>query len=578
MKNFLIVNLTRMGDLIQTTPVLRGIKEIYPEAVTTLMVNSDFEGIIPFLPGVDRVFPVNIRDIVFQVDGGEIVEAYRSLKALLDTVNETVYDRVINFTHSLDSAVMTSMIRARETRGVSIDEKGYSIKPDPWIRYFFNVIPSRTVNPFHLCDMHLKVAGVDASGKGLSLQVERDELDRMRERLFRAGVREGDRLVGLQLGASAEDKRWPVESFGLLGRMLKERNGVKVVITGASSERKFGKEFQQCFGKDCINMIGSTSLAELVSLIHLLDLYISNDTGPLHIATAVGTTTINISLASVYFRETGPYSEGDYVIKADISCSPCGFQSDCRKNLCKELIKPELLWRIADAVLRGEEFAAEPEEEWRDVQVYRSFFDRDGMVHYRPLVRKKLSREALFTHLYRMTWRAVLDGLEMPEWERTGPGLLERLDCWYESDNQTLLGESEEDRLALREIRDLATAALRIVDVIGREGGKETPDPYLLRELWENIKYMNGEIELRCMSRPMLRSLLLIFRYGMESLAGERIDDLAGEAREQYSDLKRHAESLLGFFDWLERCTSGEAVTACGGEGERIVKENHISF
>jgi len=391
---FLIINLTRMGDLIQTTPVLLGIKEMFPDSETTLLVNREFERIVPLLPGVDRVYSLDIRGIVNLLDRGKIVASYRYLKELTGTLNETPYDRVVNFTHSLDSAVLTSLIRAKDVRGVSVDEHGYSIKPDPWIRYFFNVIPSRAVNPFHLCDMHLKVAGLRTRVKGLTLQIDSSEMEEMRYRLGREGSREGEHLVGLQLGASAEDKQWPVEGFVELAKLLSDRSRLRVVITGAPSERDHAEKFKKLFDGEVIDMVGKTDLRELVSLIRHLDLFISNDTGPLHIATAVETPAINISLGSVHFRETGPYSEGDYVIKADIPCSPCAFESDCASLLCKRVITPEMVWKVANAVLNGRELNHEAED-FRDVQVYRSFFDNDGMVNYMPIFSRPLTKEMM---------------------------------------------------------------------------------------------------------------------------------------------------------------------------------------
>ncbi|RMF99954.1 MAG: hypothetical protein D6726_12110, partial [Nitrospirae bacterium] len=117
MRDLLIINLTRMGDLIQTTPVLVAAKEMYPDIFITLLINSEFEGIVPYLPGVDRVISINIRQMVKEVDRGDIPGAYRYLKMVLDEVNDRVYDKLINFTHSLDSAVLSSMIRTKEVRG-----------------------------------------------------------------------------------------------------------------------------------------------------------------------------------------------------------------------------------------------------------------------------------------------------------------------------------------------------------------------------------------------------------------------------------------------------------------------------
>ncbi|RMG03846.1 MAG: glycosyltransferase family 9 protein [Nitrospirae bacterium] len=362
---------------------------------------------------------------------------------------------------------------------------------------------------------------------------------------------EKDRLVGLQLGASAEDKRWSVERFVELGILLAERTGAKIVLTGGPGEDELGREFKKRFPHDVINLIGDTSLGELISLIYLLDLFISNDTGPLHIATAVGTPTINISLGAVHFRETGPYSEGDYVFKADIPCSPCGFNSGCKNNICKEKIKPELVWLVADSVLNGSELEIGDISQWEGVQLYRSAFCEDGMVDYIPQIRRSLTKEDLFLNLYRKTWIGILERGAAPNWQEEGETILGSLESYYDIDPESLLEATREEYDALKAVSDFSRSALSILDVIKREGGKDVPDPELLEELWKNVRYINQQIETVAVGRISLRPLFIVFRYGLENLSGEGIPELAASASGHYRDLLTHSEALRGFMEFF---------------------------
>src|SRR4030065_2446567 len=95
-----------------------------------------------------------------------------------------------------------------------------------------------------------------------------------------------------------------------------------------------------------VNFIGKTGIGELAAFLKRCSLLVSNDTGPLHLATAVGTKVIDIFTANVHFLETGPYGEGHYVIQADIPCVPCSFNVKCNNMVCKDLIKPEIVIEV----------------------------------------------------------------------------------------------------------------------------------------------------------------------------------------------------------------------------------------
>ncbi len=154
MKEVIILNLTRMGDLIQTTPVMQGIKEKYPECRITLVVNGLFEKICSFIPHVDEVIVFDMKEFQSIACGGSgIVEQYRYTEDFVKKINSRHYDMAINFTHSRPSAVILSLTNADDRRGFMVDAEGNSIIRHPWMKYFFNVIPNRDFNPFHLCDL-----------------------------------------------------------------------------------------------------------------------------------------------------------------------------------------------------------------------------------------------------------------------------------------------------------------------------------------------------------------------------------------------------------------------------------------
>ncbi|MBI4697839.1 MAG: glycosyltransferase family 9 protein [Nitrospirae bacterium] len=551
MKEVLIMNLTRMGDLIQTTPVIIGLREKHPGVHITLLVNSAFAEICKFIPYIDRLIIFDIKGTIktFYNDH-DLIKGFRQIEDILKEINHVEYDLTINFTHSTDSAVLCSLIRTKEIRGASIDEAGHSIKRHPWIRYFFNVIPGRDYNPFHLCDMHVKVAEVMPCQKGLALHLSEEINVWVRTVLAEHGIRDSDLLIGLQLGASAEDKRWPAASFARLADRLAETFGAKIILTGSSSERELGNEFESITKIRPLNFIEKTNLDELAGLLKRCDLFISNDTGPLHIATAVGTTTINISLASVHFRETGPYGDGHYVIAPDVPCYPCGFNTDCKRPICKEVINTDNLFDLVDKVIREKDFSSiDNSALWRDVQVYRSFFENDGLIDYRPLIKKRLNKEVLFSYIYRKSCLKILDKEDVNDLNDGFRYFAEKLHLFYDLSSLNTKNYLEDEFDAMLRLRGLAEIGLAKLTLIALEAGKPVPDTAWIKETWADVPVIEKEIENIGYTHPPLKPLFILFRYGQEGLEGRDLAAMSEETRMLYSDLKKHISLMIQCID-----------------------------
>lgn len=552
MKDVFIINITRMGDLIQTTPVTIGLKERYPGVRITLLVNAEFVEICRYMPYIDRLFVINAGEILTKLYNVMLVDCFNYLDELLKKVNDTYYDLVINFTHSTGSAVLTSLINAKEVRGVTIDEEGHNYKRHSWAKYLFNVIPGRDYNPFHLCDMHIKVGEIMPGKKGVHLCLPEDIEGWIDTLLKERGVKEYDLLIGLQLGASAEDKRWHVSSFARLADRLADSFGAKIVLTGSKREVDYGKEFESIAKTTPLNFIGETNLKELAALIKRCNLFVSNDSGPLHIATAVGTKTLNISLASIFFRETGPYGEGHYVIKADIPCSPCMFFTDCKDIVCKEVINVDNVFELVKMILPDKSLTViEDSPLWKDVQVYRSFFDNDGLIEYHPLIKRPLRKEILFTHIYRQTWLMTLDGKDAGETGDICQTFIEKLDNWYDTASINVSSLIEDEVSALIRLNSLADMGLSRVKLIAKEAGMPEPDAGWIKATWKDVPAIDQEIETIGHTHPPLLPISAFFRYGKEGLEGRDLKIQSEETCILYNELKRHASIMLRILNYI---------------------------
>ncbi len=553
MRRMLILNLTRMGDLIQTTPVLIGLKEKDPSSHATLVVSEAFKGICPFIPGVDDVVSFPMGKLGELLGRGEIVQAYREALGVLERINAREYDIALNFTHSRVSAFLITLVRAKEVGGFRIDDEGASYIEKDWHRFFFNIVSSRPFSPFHICDLHLFMAGLGPCGEGVHLDVTSEKKERARRFLEEAGVPTGRPLVGIHPGASEAKRTWGIENFARLAELIARETGAGVLLFGSKGEKDACDRIEEMVRERVYNFGGKTTLGELVPLISFCDLFVSNDTGPLHIATAVGTKSIGIFLKTAYFRQTGPYGKDHYVVEPLIPCHPCRFGTDCSHLSCRDYIPVEGIYEIASKLLMGGELETLPDAgNFSKMQVYRSFFDPgDGAIDYQPLVERPISEKDLLTYLYRYVFMNSFgrpeEGFRIltPQW------LVDKLASFYDlSTLGPVIEEFRENQRALEWMCEMTGEARDIVDGIVGELREAKPNFEKIDRALGRLKEIDHQVIERGTAFHQLVPLVRLFRLEKEAVVDRDPLEAAGRTREVY---ERFLSRSAVFQELLER-------------------------
>jgi len=548
MKEILIINLTRMGDLLQTTPLMAGFKEANPGVRITLLISSSFAGICKGIPFIDEL-------IVFDMHGFRdrllnkkysLIENYRFIEDLINRISGKEYDLAMNLTHSRISALMISLVKAKEKRGFTVDSEGHRVIKHPWLRYFFNVVPNREYNPFHIVDMYLKSGGVRPERKGLIFEMSGDDEKKSGDFLKDRNISKNELLIGIHLGASKSDKTWPVSSFALLADMITERLGARILLFGSLSETDLGCEFEKIVTSPPVNLIGKTGIGELAAFLKRCSLLVSNDTGPLHLATAVGTKVVDIFTANVHFLETGPYGDGHYVIQADIPCVPCSFDVRCNNMICKEVIKPEIVFEVLKESLgKGLTLSEIAPEQVKDVQVYRTHFEDSGLLGFSPLFKRHLKKEILYRILYREVWTRDTDGTD-GNTEVVYNSICRELSSAYElTDLDDMTASLGRDIMMLEHLSGLAKDGSELAGVIADEAGNKDPDAVKLKETWERLQETDKKIEIAGHTNPHFMLFTTIFKYSIEALEGNGLLSLADNTRSIYKDLLSGSAYML---------------------------------
>ncbi len=401
-EKILIVQLCRMGDLVQTLPLLKRLKEEVPTREITLLCIRESMSLIQDAPLVDRF--VSIPFSFFK----EIRDQSDSLKLplLLNTPElRESYDLVINLTHDAPSGVISANVRSPKKSGriSSSSPNAISVAGD-WGKYLFSSVDARIENLFNLVDIHIGMGGAAHGAMTRWLDVKEDAARGAVQLLCAHGWKGGGRLLALQLGANQPHRAWPLARFAALARRLIRHPGVEIVLLGAPPERDLGEEFARRAGIPAIDLIGNTGLADLPAVLVNCDLLISNDTGTAHIAAAVGTKVLGLYFSTAYFGETAPFGAGHMAVQVELPCCPCLPEDRCETVPCKDSLLVEAVEKAAETMLfdRGD-----PVPDFPDLGVYRSRFLSNGTMIYAP-ASATIPERFQTGFLNRMFWETAL--------------------------------------------------------------------------------------------------------------------------------------------------------------------------
>jgi len=317
--NILIVKTSAIGDVTHTLPALAALRKKYPGAKIDWLVEEAAADLLRGAVDIDRLLVSRRRYWWSEMKKGP----RRGLAALADffslvrKLRARRYDLLFDFQNLLKSSLFVLLARAEKKigfgRGMEHAEMSY-------------IFLNERVKPVSM-DIHaakrelllLESLGIETSGCAPALVPDNQALERVRAMLAE-GEGEGP-LVAINPIATWPSKLWRKQGFaGTVNSLLAK--GCRVVMTGGPGDCDSVARIIAGLEKEVVNLCGRTSLLELCALYSICELVISTDTGPMHIAAAVGAPVLAIFGSTAPWR-TGPVGEKHRVLRLELACSPC---------------------------------------------------------------------------------------------------------------------------------------------------------------------------------------------------------------------------------------------------------------
>ena len=325
-RRILVIKFWGIGNLVQASPTMRGIRETFPDAEVVFLTLTQNKGVYEnsglydqaiylrlttawdftrelfklffFLRGFDFDLIINLEPLVYF---GELISFYVGV------------GHRVGFAVEGRKSLFTKPVEFREDEHIA--------------RTFYRI---------------LNVLGIDEEPTPEQLHptpipLNQDDHKVAEELLRSEGINGDDFLIGVNVNASdvAEERRWPLENFATLIDLAIQKLNAQVVLFGASDEVPYVERAIAMMREEPVNLAGKTNLHELIAVIDKLDLFVTNDSGPLHLAYAMSTPSIS------FYGPESPHRYGaigpqHHAVYKGLDCSPCILFKKLKKIDCKQ--------------------------------------------------------------------------------------------------------------------------------------------------------------------------------------------------------------------------------------------------
>jgi ADP-heptose:LPS heptosyltransferase len=551
----LLVNITRLGDMIQATPTIVGIKQENPNAHVAVLIEKSFAAVCESIPGIDEILPLDLSMMVQSLarEGEGILDAYEYFSDFVERLKEAKFDFCLNMSNSAYTALLLRLVDVPRMGGWVSDSEGYRRIESDWARLFASNVffRNRHLNSLNLVDTFRASADVEMHPRKLMLNIEDDSLVFAREFLHSSFGDENGPLIAIQAGASQLKRQWNPAKFAHLIDILDRELDARILLTGTKSELPIIESVvAQSSARRVVVAAGKTNIPQLTALLSLADLLVTGDTGPMHISVAVDTPVVALFLASALCHETGPYSSGNVVLQPTIECGPCNPNKFCARPDCHDHISPELVADLVALRLGAPDFELPANlVDSSQVVVYRSQFDEFGFLEFVPLNPLEPSSENMMREAYRRLWMDDIGGMSYTENRAFQVKPLKSLNV-VGDDTDT------EVEVAFIEMASLARKGQALIDELYRVIRDTSLPGALLGDINVRLSELDRVIEESGFSSSLMGPLSRMFVFARENLEGTDALELASQMKRNYMDLERRSEKLRHYY--------GEVVRECG--------------
>lgn len=322
LRKILLVKFWGMGNIVLLLPIVKAVEEGYPESSIMFLTLSENKSILA---------SVLLRDNVICLDMKNLLTLPIAIIKLIVKLRSIQFDLVLDFEEFSRFSTLLIYIAGIKNRIGFLTTNQY--RGDLYTKTIFFDEKKHTIENFAQLPKQTSIVVKDLCPTKIRYSKEDETYINS---ILDGNVKKSDWLVGINVGTgpNAIIRRWPVAKFvGLANKLIKAFNA-KLIFTGGESESEIINNFVKGTGYAMVNLTGLTNLSQLAYVIEKCSLFISNDSGPAHLAQAMGTPTVVIFGPESPIKY-GPRDPRHIAIYKKVSCSPCLSVNNMKTSFCK---------------------------------------------------------------------------------------------------------------------------------------------------------------------------------------------------------------------------------------------------
>jgi heptosyltransferase-2 len=324
-----------VGDAVMCLPAMERIREAFPSSLITALARPWVAPVVEWGGSVDKV-------MIYDKSGWRIKDIEEMISKAFALRREG-FDAAFLFQNAFEAAFLTLCAGIPERIGYNTDGRGFLLT---------KALP-RKQGHMHQTAYYLAMleqCGIEAGYKDPALRLPEEVFSNAWRRLEADGITRGTMLVGMGPGAVfGGAKRWPPERFSQVGKMAAAAWGARVLVLGSPSERGIADRVAGTI-EGALNLCGSTGLTEAMGIIGCCSIFVTNDSGLMHVASALGVPTVAV-FGPTDPVETGPLGGLASIVMEKSQCSPC-FRKECpTDHRCMLAVSPERVFKEMERLI-----------------------------------------------------------------------------------------------------------------------------------------------------------------------------------------------------------------------------------
>lgn len=329
-KSMLLIKLDRIGDVLLTLPAFKSLREAFPKAKITYLISPLLKELVELLPFHDEIITFDFFNQQRRKVSSLLSEEEK--KQLGKIFHNREFDLAINLRPFSDTREFLLLSPARYKAGIKEASEKSINKKQHILKQIGDICQSATNKQISEGDFNLKpflTLGLKEYANKILSSLK-------------------GKIIGFHPSAGTPSKTWPKERFALLADRLIEQLGASVFFISEAEEHNL--KIIKLMKHKALNLSG-LALPQAAAVIEKADLFISTNSGPMHLAAAVKTKTIGLFSGESLPLEWGPYGIGNLAIFASMRCAPCHLYQCPKKTTCMDILEADTVLETAKHIL-----------------------------------------------------------------------------------------------------------------------------------------------------------------------------------------------------------------------------------